>query len=244
MSIANASFSRSGFSQEKGGVWPRFYMESVQDPLSTAREGRPIFHDEERVELLMPGNNLTKPVMKVTDEHRDRWPEVYKKFKAGMEMAPDGTPIEEWPILGRAMIAELRALEIRTVEQVACLDDLACQRIGMGGTMLRLKAKAFLDDSEHEALTQQLSQRNEHLEFEVSSLRGQVAEMQVSMQRMFDQMQTNANAHHPIATAVPGQADALQVQAAAFVPQMRDAAPSALDRLSAPRRGRPPRTAT
>jgi hypothetical protein len=37
------------------GVFPRFYMRAVQSNFETERQGRPIFNDEEYVEIIMAG---------------------------------------------------------------------------------------------------------------------------------------------------------------------------------------------
>jgi hypothetical protein len=198
----------------QGGIRPRFFMEAVQDELATAQNGRPIFRQEERVELFMAGNPYTMPVMRVTNDERQRWPREYEAFKRGEEAALDGTPIEEWPILNKAQVRELKALEIHTIEDVATLTDLATQR-GMGLMGLRTMARAFLDDAVRMAQTQQLTQENDVLKSRVSALENQVKELGEITTRQHAEMMGMKNAPNAVASAIPGLADPFQAAAAA-----------------------------
>jgi hypothetical protein len=195
-----------------GSVRPRFYLEPVQDELASAREGRPIFREVERVEIFLPGNPWTMPVHNVTDEHRQRWSREYEAFRQGLEPIVDGTPIAEWPILNRAQVMELQALQIMSVEEVAALSDTACQR-AMGLMALRSKARAYLDDAQAVALTEQLSKENENLRSEQASLKRQVEELGELVNRLHGELMGMKNAPNPIAAAIPGMADPMQAAA-------------------------------
>src|SRR4029077_1175917 len=98
----------------RDSVQPRFHIEPVVDEIASADQGRPIFRNEERVQFIMPGSP-NQPVFRVSDEHRQRWAEQYAAFKRGEEMAVDGTPLEQWPILTRGQVLELKAIGIYTV---------------------------------------------------------------------------------------------------------------------------------
>src|ERR1700744_123488 len=101
MVLANASYDRN-YGAPSTGVYPRFFVDQVQDMVASEQQGRPIYRDEERVEIIMPGNAQTRFVARVTTEHTGRWPKEYQAFKEGIEIPPDGTPLEEWPILKRS----------------------------------------------------------------------------------------------------------------------------------------------
>ncbi len=240
-----SAYTRSwaGSEAAPNGIRPRFYMEPVQDPLATAREGRPIFHDEERVELFMPGNQYNVPVLKVDDEHRNRWPREYEAFRKGVEIAPEGTPLEEWPILQRAMVMELKALGLRVVEDIATLSDQGTQR-AMGLMGLRAKARAFLDDAEAGALSNALMKENDELKVELARLNKKVEENDVAMQRMYGELLALKNQPNAIAGTAPMNLDpveAMRMQQGA--PEVRAPAQSSLaafaDERQRPRRGQP-----
>lgn len=239
MSVANGTFTRNNLGNSDGSNHPRFFVDSVQDMVASEAQGRPIFRDEERVEIIMPGNPHTRPVARVTDEHRQRWPREYEAFRAGIEMSPDGTPIEEWPILKRSQVLELKALGFKTIEHIRDMDDLAIQRIGLGGRRLKELASGHLDDAERMAMTNRLSADSDKKDAEIAALRRQVEEMGALTQQTFAELQNLRNAPSPLATAIPGMADTI---AHAQQQQVVHAAPSSLDNVGS-RRGRPPKKA-
>jgi hypothetical protein len=237
MSVPNATYTRTNLGQGDGSNHPRFFVDQVQDMVASENAGRPIFREEERVEIIMPGNPHTRPVARVSDEHRQRWPREYEAFKAGMEMSPDGTPLEEWPILKRSQVMELKALGFKTVEHIRDMDDLAIQRIGMGGRRLKELANGFLDDAERMAMTSQLSAENQRLTEEVSALRRQVTEMGELTQKTFAELQTMKNTPSPLATHIPGMSDPIALAAQAAGAHQAPAA-SSLDNIGGSRRER------
>lgn len=237
MSVANATYTRTNLGQQDGSNHPRFFVESVQDIVGSETAGRPIFRDEERVEIIMPANP-NRPVFRVTDEHRQRWPKEYEAFKAGMEISPDGTPLEEWSILKRSQVLELKALGFKTVEHVRDMDDLAVQRIGMGGRRLKEAADIFLDDANRVALESRLSADNERKDAEITALRRQVEEMGKQMETRFGELQALRDAPSPLATNIPGMHDPVEQ---AKIGQIAPVAASSLDSIGTRRRGgRPP----
>lgn len=241
--LQNGSFTRTnGANPDHTKVWPEFFTDTVRDEAASAREGREIFREEERVKIHMPGNQFTKPVFKVSSEHVERWPDQYKAFKEGREISLEGTPIEMWPILNKAQVAELKYLGIRTVEHLAELSDNTVQRIGMGGYKLRELAKAFLDDAAMMAQATALSRENEQLRNEVATLKSQVEQLGELTRNLHSTVMEQKNAQPVLATMIPGMSDPV-AQAIQAAPQ-ESSATSSLDALATPRRrGRPPKAA-
>lgn len=237
MSVPNGTYTRTNLGQGDGSNHPRFFVDQVQDMVASENAGRPIFREEERVEIIMPGNPHTRPVARVTEEHKQRWPREYEAFKAGLEISPDGTPLEEWPILKRSQVMELKALGFKTVEHVRDMDDLAIQRIGMGGRRLKELASGFLNDADRIASETRLSAENERLTEEVAVLRRQVTEMGELSRRTFDELQLMKNTPHPLATHIPGMADPVALAAQAGGLQQAPAA-SSLDDIGGSARAR------
>ena len=238
MSLQNGTFTRTnGFTPEKDGILPRFFVESVENPIATQQQGHPVFFDQERVELLVPGNMLNVPVEIVNDSHRQRWPEAYKRFKDGQEMSADGTPLEMWPILKPAQVRELKAMNLFTIEHVANMSDLVGQRM-MAGPKLRNLAKAYLDDAAAQAIVTAATAENEKLKLQVSELTEKVGNLAATCDKLFAELQAQRNAPNPIASYVQGQHDPMeQMRQQQAVPQVQG---SSLDSLPdvAPRRRR------
>jgi hypothetical protein len=208
MSVSNGQFTRTNsFGHGAERNYPHFFLEAVEDQLASVEAGRPIFRDEERVEIIMPGNPYTRPVQRVTDEHRERWPKEYQAFKAGHAIATDGTPLEQWPRLKRSQVLELKALGFQTVEHVAAMDDHAVQRAGMGSRHLRELAKAFLDDAVHAAAVERLADANARKDAELGGLRRQLAELGHALEAVHAELRAKQSAP-PAAPAIgPGEAE-------------------------------------
>lgn len=70
--------------------------------------------------------------------------EKYAKWKAGITVTDDGTPLINWPAIGPSTRAQLLALYINTVEQLANASDDALSKV-MGGMTLRNRARAWIE---------------------------------------------------------------------------------------------------
>ncbi len=128
------------------GVVPEFFMESVHNPDRSAKEGRAVFDDVEHVRVTILGDrNSSGASFVVTDKYRKRWPDHYAAFQRGEVLAKSGTPLEQWPMMTKSRVLELKAVDIDNVEALAAVTDTNLGIIGLGGRELREQAKAFLD---------------------------------------------------------------------------------------------------
>ena len=163
---------------ERDGAVPHFYKKAKLNGFKSNQEGRPIHDDVEFVEIHVPGDRKTIVDTPVKEEHRQRWPQEYARFKAGEETPISGTALEDWPPMSRAMVEDLRYAKIRTVEQLAGLTDAQIAAvIPMGGNALREKAKRFLEAAAGSAPTEKLAAENE-------ALRGNMATMEATMRAL------------------------------------------------------------
>lgn len=162
-------------STEKDNTIPRFYLRAVQNEFRSHEEGRPIFEDLEYVEIIIPGNRGTVVDTLVKEEHRQRWPIAYARFKQGEAEVMEGTPIAEWPGVTRSQAEELKFLNIRTVEALANLDDHNLQRaVPMGGNALREKAKRYLLNAAGSAPAEALAAKVDDQAATIAALQQQV----------------------------------------------------------------------
>lgn len=240
MSVPNGAYTRTNaFGPGEERCWPRFHIATSEDVVASQRENRLICIEEERVELVFPGNPHTKPVFKVTDEYRQRFPKEYEAFKQGQAVSPEGTPLEYWPPMTPGKIMELKHLGFRTVDDIAKMDDLSVQRIGMGGMGLRNAARAFLDDAEAGKLTSQLQAENDRLTARVTESEAKVTELSALLTTLHSEVQGLKNAPNAVASHIPGMADPVEI-AKQHQPQNVGGG-SSLDNFPIPkRRGRPP----
>lgn len=171
---------------EKGSVSPRFYVRAIEDVPESRKAGRPIFKDVEYVDVIIPGDKLTMPSFKVTDEHRKRWPQHYKAFKEGQTDPVVGTPLKEWPALTTSQVEELKAIRIYTVEALADLSDQGLQNVGLGARSLQAKAKAFLEQAKGSANVQRYAEENEKLKVEMSRQAELIKELAAEVKALRD----------------------------------------------------------
>jgi hypothetical protein len=109
---------------------------------------------------------------------RDHYKQSYEAWKRGEEVPLDGTPIKGWLRISPAQAETLISIGVRTVEDLAALNDEGLKRVGMGGVDLKNIAVAELQAAkdigpvvrENAALKQKVS----GLEASLSSLQAQV----------------------------------------------------------------------
>lgn len=160
--------------QQNNGVFPVFSVKAVQDHAATEAEGRPMFRDEEWVKIYIAGDKSTIIERKVSDLDKQRFSQQYELFKGGAKLQIVGTPLDQWPLMTTARVAELRALNIHTVEALADVSDASIHRLGMGARDLVTKAKAFLEVAKSAAGSQKQAIAVKKLEDENSMLKDQV----------------------------------------------------------------------
>ena len=157
--------------QQAGGrddCVPHFYMRAVRNAARSEAEGRPVFDEAPYVKVLVPGDRNSVVDRRVGDADRERWPGQWAAFQA-KRARPAGTPIGHWPYLTVARAAELKALELLTVEQVAAADDALAERIGGDAAALIERARQFL---------QPQSETETELRQEIDRLKRRVADLE------------------------------------------------------------------
>jgi hypothetical protein len=155
-----------------------FETRAIMNPLKSTEAGRPVYDQKDYIKIMTPGSQLSTIVAPVHEgNYMERFGKRYKEWKAGQEQVMSGTPVESFPyLLGKvALIAELKAMHIQTVEQLADLPDVAKQKI-MGGLELCRRAAEWINQTsgtdaqvakladENAKLKQQMEQMNKTLE--------------------------------------------------------------------------------
>lgn len=214
-----------------------FFVQSQINPSKSDAAGREIHDEIEMWELRFPGNNLHVPTGRVTDVERARWPQQYEAFKKSGNFAEghSGTPLEQWPFVGRAMIAELRYLNILSVEHLAAVDDNGISRMGPGGRKLVECARAWLQDAADGATTMQLAAAKVALQETVDVQNAKINDLITTVQGLTAQLaQVNAAGAQGVGPA--------HLMALTAMPPVAPVVTSAIDTATPefkPRRGRP-----
>jgi hypothetical protein len=148
-----------------------FRHHALKNDAKSAEAGRPIYDDMEVVEIRFPGsrsvsvfpatafshwNNNPHTGEQTPVTYAERFAHQYQQFKAQHTQTKSGTPLAHVPFLTEARRAELRALNIYTVEQLAHIDGQELKNLGQNGRELKTKAQEYIEESKDAAPTSQL----------------------------------------------------------------------------------------
>jgi hypothetical protein len=152
-----------------------FYPEAVKNEVKTAAEGRPIFDTRDMIRVITPGS---KDIMvnKATMNYQQRFPKQWERYKKNQEQTPDGTPLDQVPFLTVSQIAELRALNVMSLEGLAGMADTVAHRF-MGFHDMRTKAQKYLDAAKSAAPITALQAQVDALKSQNEVLQHQLGEL-------------------------------------------------------------------
>lgn len=160
------------------GVTPIFFMEPVKNPAKSLEAGRAIYDEIECIRLKVAGDSFNEHVAPVDDTYRERFAEAYAKWKQNPEAEHVvGTPLAHWPVMTRALVMEMRALNIFSVEGLAAVADTNLQK-HHGLREWRDKAVAWLESAKGGAFAAELVEKNKNLESQMRDLMESNAAMQ------------------------------------------------------------------
>lgn len=174
----------------------RFYAKSKQNNARSAAEGRPIFDEVEMADVRIPGDKHFNPHFPaheptvsfdrttMSDDTRtwaERYSAEYKAFKSAHLPSVSGTPLEEWPILSRAKVSELKALDITTVEQIAEISDRNRNILGPSARQMITQAQVYIAQARDAAPANQMAAENAELRTEVDAMRAEMDRLRAEM---------------------------------------------------------------
>jgi hypothetical protein len=143
------------FGQQTGGLPPgmgpgwdeklhvRFFMRPRIDVEKSTQQNRPIYKDVAHIEIMIPGDKNNIVTAEVWEQHIRRFPIHWEQFQAGIKDQVVGTPLKVAPFLTEAHIEELAYFKIRTIEQLADLQD--AHMTWMGAREMSQAAKKYLE---------------------------------------------------------------------------------------------------
>jgi hypothetical protein len=103
-------------------LYVTFYMRPLVNDEKSQQAGRPIFEDREFIRIMIPGDKQNIIDRVAEDFDRQRFPQHYERFRAGVEQVI-GTPLEHTGIFPPSKCEEYKAVGIRTVENMAAAAD-------------------------------------------------------------------------------------------------------------------------
>lgn len=175
--MLDSQFVIPGSAGDKDNAFPRFYQKSKKLEYKSAQEGHPVFETRHYVEIITPGDTRSIPNREVTDADKARWPREWSAYVENRELTPEGTPLEEWPLIDVGQIDHLKAFRIRSVEQLSQVSDNQLLNLGMGARSLRDKAIAWLAQARGSSGIAQIVAERDKLKTEVDALKSQMADL-------------------------------------------------------------------
>lgn len=175
------------------GVHVEFEMFPMLNGIKSKEAGREIYDEKPHVRIRVAGNDKEEFFGPVNEQIRQRFPEEFASWQKGNEVPLTGTPVERWPQITQAQVKNLKALNIRTVEDLATLPDFGLQKLGMGAQKLRSDAQRFL------SLAQQAAEVAQ-----VDELKDTITRQNEQMAKMQEQIAALMAAQAPKAEPAPG----------------------------------------
>lgn len=177
--------------QQPQQVHVEFFVEAVENPRESRKQGRPIFKDEEMVRIRWVGDQKRILVAPAHDRsqydpesgdlltYAEFWPKHYAAFRENAELSGEGqTPLSVLGGLTPAKIAEFKSQHITTVEQLAALPDRALGKIGLGTRAHVERAQAYLDNAKANAALNQVESENAELRAKMEAMEKALAALQ------------------------------------------------------------------
>jgi len=159
-----------------------FRQIAIEDRQATIEKGRRVTKDINMAFIMQPGGRdqvekvaeewlsqiKHKMLSGAPDAYPPEWVDGFRKkfdmWKEGIEAPPDGMNLREVSFLSPSAVQNYQAMGVMTVEDLAGMDEVAMQNVGMGARSDRDKARAYLKSiQDHGAATE-----------EVAALRAQV----------------------------------------------------------------------
>lgn len=146
-----------------------FHKGFVMNEAKSLEAGRPVHDDVDMITIRVPGQR-DSVVHRVNYTHQQRFPRQWAAFKLNTEQIGTGTRLSEVPWLTPAQIADLKASNIQTVEQLAEMAD-ANAHVFMGFHGLKQRAQAYLDAAAGAAPALKLQAELEKRDAEIDELK-------------------------------------------------------------------------
>lgn len=144
----------------------KFFVKPRMNDAKSKDEGRPIYDDVEYIDIKILGSRTGGACRPASFADKQRFPKHYDAFKQRVEVPTDGTPLSEWSLISRSQAEELSFYHVKTVEQLAELNDNAASKF-MAINTLKTKAKAWLEQTKGNAgeakLQAELATRDEKI---------------------------------------------------------------------------------
>ena len=81
----------------------------------------------------------------------------YQAYKAGQDEPELGLSVKQWPSLSKAQVENLLSAGVRTVEDIAGMNEPTMRKVGMGARELQKKARTYLETRDANKATEMIT---------------------------------------------------------------------------------------
>lgn len=149
-----------------------FYKRAIKNASKSIEAGRPIFDEMDYIKILTPGSRDTFE-SEATQQYQQRFAAQWTKYKANQTQEVSGTPLDQVPWLTLGQVAELHAVNVRSVESLVAMPDSLAQKF-MGYHELKRRAQAFLGAAADAAPLLKMEEELKKRDEEIAELRRQM----------------------------------------------------------------------
>jgi hypothetical protein len=154
-------------------------VSGIPQKLQHAGAGRPIYAQQDWVEIRVPGDKdeIRRRAVRASDQQR--WPEEWRAYQEKRATPLVGTPLDKLPFLTKSQVLEFQATGIRTAENLRDMPDSVSQKF-MGINAVRARVKAFLDAAEGVAISDKYQAELQTRDEQIAALQKQMQELLAS----------------------------------------------------------------
>lgn len=163
------NFEQAQQSEADKKLFVMFFKGTVKNEFKSTEAGRPIFDEIDLVKIMSPGSR-DNFIGDATPDYQSRFPQSWARYKANQSQDDIGTPLNMLPWLTISQIEEFRALNVRTVEQLAGMADSMSQRF-MGFHGLKQRAQSYLDAAKDAAPIHKMQSELQKRDDEINQLK-------------------------------------------------------------------------
>lgn len=157
-----------------------FFNGAVVNDAKSLEAGRPIHDDVEMVKIIIPGQR-DSVVAYATPDYQYRFPKQWAQFKNNKEQVGSGTPLSELTWMTAAQVADLKAMNVHTVEQLAGISDAQAHSF-MGFHGLKQRAETYLEAARGNAPLVKMQAALEDRDEQIAALQAQINQIMAAQQ--------------------------------------------------------------
>jgi hypothetical protein len=154
-----------------------FYKKSVLNPSRSREMGQPVYEGRDFVKIQHPGETLNIVDRPAHDGDKQRWPQKWAHYLAGVTQIPDGIPLSLLFPDKPQIVDMMRGYNIHTVEQLSNLSAQAISTVGMGAQDWVNAAKRYMERADKGVNHHQFEKALADKDQDIRTLRRQLDEV-------------------------------------------------------------------